>query len=124
MSYERDHRDILDLQNDVARNIAESIRLKVDPAVVVSPARARPLDPEAHQAYLLARYRWYTRRSDELLRAMADFPRAISLDPGYALAAVYEERSFIMQFLKVLPLLDGLRQDRRFVGMLRPVALA
>jgi TolB-like protein/DNA-binding winged helix-turn-helix (wHTH) protein/Tfp pilus assembly protein PilF len=80
-SYERDHRDILDLQNDVARDIADSIRLKVGPTVI-----KRPLNPEAHQAYLLARYRWYTRREDELLRALADFQRAISLDPGYALA--------------------------------------
>jgi TolB-like protein/Tfp pilus assembly protein PilF len=41
-----------------------------------------------------------------------------------ALEGAYQERSFIVQFLKVLPLLDRLRNDRRFVEMLRRVALA
>jgi TolB-like protein/DNA-binding winged helix-turn-helix (wHTH) protein/Flp pilus assembly protein TadD len=108
-SYERDHRDILDLQNDVARDIAESIRMKMGPAAGVGPARARPLNPEAHQAYLLARYRWYTRRSDELLRAIADFQRAISLDPGYALA-----HAGLADVYLVLPLLTATTQEEAY----------
>jgi TolB-like protein/DNA-binding winged helix-turn-helix (wHTH) protein len=106
-SYERDHRDILDLQNDVARDIAESVRIKVGPAV--RPARARPLNPEAHQAYLLARYRWYTRRSDELLLAIADFQRAISLDPEYALA-----HAGLADVYLVLPLLTATTQEEAY----------
>jgi len=109
-SYERDHRDILELQNDVARDIAESIRLKVGPAAAtVRPARARPLNPEAHQAYLQARYRWYTRRSEELLRAITDFHRAISLDPEYALA-----HAGLADVYVVLPLLTATTQEEAY----------
>ena len=106
-SYERDHRDILDLQNDVARDIAESVRIKVGPAV--RPARARPLNPEAHQAYLLARYRWYTRLDYELLRAIGDFQRAISLDPGYALA-----HAGLADVYLVLPFLTATTQEEAY----------
>jgi TolB-like protein/DNA-binding winged helix-turn-helix (wHTH) protein/Flp pilus assembly protein TadD len=106
-SYERDHRDILELQNDVARDIAESVRLKVGPAI--TPARARPLNPEAHQAYLLARYRWYTRRDTELLLAIADFRRAISLEPGYALAY-----AGLADVYLVLPLLTPTTQEEAY----------
>ena len=106
-SYERDHRDILELQNDVARDIAESVRIKVGSAA--RPARARPLNPEAHQAYLLGRYRWYTRRDTELLHAITDFQRAISLDPQYALA-----HAGLADVYVVLPLLTGTTQEEAY----------
>ena len=41
-----------------------------------------------------------------------------------ALEEAYQERSSIMQFVKVLPLLDSLRDDERFAAMLRRVSLA
>jgi len=104
-SYERDHRDILDLQNEVARDIVESIRMKM----AAGAAGARPVNPEAHQAYLLARYRWYTRRDTELLRALADFQRAISLDPGYALAY-----AGLADVYLVLPLLTPTTQEEAY----------
>jgi TolB-like protein/Tfp pilus assembly protein PilF len=40
-----------------------------------------------------------------------------------ALEGAYRGRSYIMQFVKVLPLLDPLRRDPRFVNVLRRVAL-
>ena len=85
-SYERDEQDVLELQNEVTRDIARKISLKLSPAAPARPQRARPVDAEAHRAYLLGRYRWHTRRGDELLKAVADFQRAISIEPDYALA--------------------------------------
>lgn len=105
-SYERDHRDILDLQNEVARDIVESIRMKMAPA---GAAGSRPVTPEAHQAYLLARYRWYTRLDYELFRAIGDFQRAISLDPAYALAHAGLADVYI-----VLPFLTATTQEEAY----------
>ena len=107
-SYERDHHDILELQNDVARDIVASISMKVGRPAGVTRS-ARPLNPEAHQAYLLARYRWYTRRGDELLRAIADFRRAISLDPEYALA-----HAGLADVYVILPLLTATTQEEAY----------
>ena len=101
-SYERDHRDILDLQYDVARDIAAAISAKLRPAAAAIPRRDRPLNPEAHQAYLRARHRWYTRRTEELQRAIIDFERALSVDPEYALA-----HAGLADVYLVLPLLTG-----------------
>lgn len=85
-SYERDERDVVEMQNEVARDIARNVSLKLPSAGVATARRMRPVDPEAHRAYLLGRYRWHTRRTQELLNAIGDFQRAIAIDPGYALA--------------------------------------
>ncbi|HUF53058.1 MAG TPA: tetratricopeptide repeat protein [Dehalococcoidia bacterium] len=85
-SYERDERDVVEMQNEVARDIARNVGLKLLSAGVATERRMRPIDPEAHRAYLLGRYRWHTRRTQELLNAIGDFQRAIAIDPNYALA--------------------------------------
>ena len=106
-SYERDDQDVLELQNEVARDIAESIRRKVRAAA--SPARARARHPEAYQAYLMGRHQWYRRSGVELTRAIADFERAIALDPDYALAHAGLADVYI-----VLPLLSPMPQEQAY----------
>jgi TolB-like protein/DNA-binding winged helix-turn-helix (wHTH) protein/Flp pilus assembly protein TadD len=101
-SYERDHSDILELQAEVARDIAERIHVRVNPAAARRPDRERRLSPEAHQAYLLARHRWYTRHADQLLVAIQDLHRAIAIDPAFALAY-----AGLADVHLVLPLLSG-----------------
>jgi TolB-like protein/DNA-binding winged helix-turn-helix (wHTH) protein/Tfp pilus assembly protein PilF len=85
-SYERDQRDILALQNDVARDIADHIMVKLEPADRARLAQARPVDPEAHEAYLRGRFAFSTRRPDDIKRAAEFFTEATRLDPDYALA--------------------------------------
>jgi len=110
-SYEGDERDVLQLQNEVAQQIADEIRLELRPAGAATARRARPIDPEAHRAYFLGRYRWHTRRNAELGKAVEDFKRAIAIDPSYArayagLADVYLVMPLLMQNLRsgdVLP---------------------
>jgi TolB-like protein/DNA-binding winged helix-turn-helix (wHTH) protein/Tfp pilus assembly protein PilF len=108
-SYERDHSDILELQADVARDIAERIHVRVNPAAARRPARERRLHPDAHRAYLLARHRWYTRHEDQLLQAIADFQRAIAIDPDFALAY-----AGLADVYLVLPLLSRVTQEEAY----------
>jgi TolB-like protein/DNA-binding winged helix-turn-helix (wHTH) protein/Tfp pilus assembly protein PilF len=81
-SYERDERDVLTLQNDVARDIAEKIKLNLDPASRARLVAATPVDPKAHEEYLRGRYLW-SRRSD-FQQAILHFEAAIAADPNYA----------------------------------------
>jgi TolB-like protein len=54
-SYERDLRDILALQSDVATAIAREIQIKVSPQEQARLASSRPVNPEAYQLYLKGR---------------------------------------------------------------------
>jgi TolB-like protein/DNA-binding winged helix-turn-helix (wHTH) protein/Tfp pilus assembly protein PilF len=85
-SYERDLKDVLALQDEVARDIAEEIRAKLTPEERTRLADARPVNPEAHEAYLRGRFLWNQRTEDQLHKAKEYFEQAIGKDPGYASA--------------------------------------
>ncbi len=85
-SYERDLRDVLALQREVARGIANEIRVKLTSQEEASLARTQTIVPEAYEAYLKGRYYWNKRREEELRKSVEYFQRAIDLDPSYAKA--------------------------------------
>jgi TolB-like protein/DNA-binding winged helix-turn-helix (wHTH) protein len=63
-SYDRDLRDILALQSEVARTIAQEIRIRL-PRQTVPPPAARTVDFEVYQLYLRGRYFWNRRSSTQ-----------------------------------------------------------
>jgi len=81
--FDREYRNILSLYSDVARAIAEGIRLKLSPAGQV---RRRVIDPEAYQLYLKGQYNWNKFTVDGLLKGIEYFGQAIDKDPSFALA--------------------------------------
>jgi serine/threonine-protein kinase len=85
-SYERDLRDILALQSEVAQAITNEIKIKLTPQERTRLASARPVDPQSYQAYLKGRYFWDLRTEDGLKKAVDYFQQAIDRDPGYAQA--------------------------------------
>ncbi|HUU15503.1 MAG TPA: tetratricopeptide repeat protein, partial [Terriglobia bacterium] len=85
-SYERDLRDVLALQGEVARAIANEVRIKVTPQEQARLARARPVNPEAHEAYLKGRFYWNKRTEEGLKKSIDYFQQAIEKDPNYAVA--------------------------------------
>ncbi len=85
-SYERDLRNILALQKELARAIAKEIKIAVTPEEQVRLATYSPVNPEAYQLYLKGRYLWNKRTGEDLKKALVYFERAIEKDPNYALA--------------------------------------
>jgi len=80
-SYERDVRDVLGLQREVANAIADEIRIKVTPEEHVRLSGAPPVNSEAYEAYLKGRYYWETRSEEGLRKAIGYFQQAIEKDP-------------------------------------------
>jgi TolB-like protein/DNA-binding winged helix-turn-helix (wHTH) protein/Tfp pilus assembly protein PilF len=84
-SYDRDLKDVLQLESDVAHEIAQQI----GQATYEQPgrlARERPVSTEAHENYLRGRYRWNQRSESGLRAAINHFQKAIELEPRYAQA--------------------------------------
>jgi TolB-like protein/Flp pilus assembly protein TadD len=85
-SYERDLRDILALQSEVARAIARKIQITLTPLEQAQLGPARAVDPEAYQLYLKGRHYWNKRSPDADKKGVECFQRAIEKDPTYSAA--------------------------------------
>lgn len=83
-SYERDLRDVLALQGEVASAIAGEIRVKLTPQEHASMAGAHAPNPEAHEAYLQGLYFWNKLTEEDIKKSIQHFQRAIQLAPDYA----------------------------------------
>ena len=92
-SYEREAKDVLDLQNQVAREIAEQIRVKLTPEQRAILNTTRPVKPEAHEMYLRGYYEKST--ADGRRRGLEYFKKAAELDPTYAAAQVAIGRRYV-----------------------------
>lgn len=85
-SYETDLKDVLTLQSEISRAVANEISAKVTPQEQTQLARAPTLNPEAHDLYLKGRYYWNKRTEESLNRSIEYFNQAIAKDPAYAQA--------------------------------------
>ena len=85
-SYERDLRDVLGLQSEVARSIASEVNITLTPQEQARLASARPVDLEAHQQFLLGRFHLNKGTEEGLKKAFEYFDLAIAKDPGDASA--------------------------------------
>jgi TolB-like protein/Tfp pilus assembly protein PilF len=84
--YESDLRDILTLQSDVARAIANEIRIQLSPHEKSRLAGSRPVDPGAYEAFLKGRHLWYQRSPGALKKSVEYLQQAITMDPSLAIA--------------------------------------
>jgi TolB-like protein/DNA-binding winged helix-turn-helix (wHTH) protein/Flp pilus assembly protein TadD len=85
-SYDGDLRDTLALQNEVARTIAEQIRINLTPQEDAVLRASKVMNPEAYEAYLKGRYFWNKRSAAGLKEAIDYFNQAIEKDATYAQA--------------------------------------
>jgi serine/threonine protein kinase/TolB-like protein/Tfp pilus assembly protein PilF len=99
-SYDRDLRDVLVLQSEVAWAIAREIQVKINSQEQARLTVARPVNPEAHELYLQGRYYWNKRTAEGVKKGIEHFQQAIEKDPDFApayagLADSYTEPVFL-----------------------------
>jgi eukaryotic-like serine/threonine-protein kinase len=81
-SYEGDSRDVLGLQQDVAKAIADEIEVELTPQEQTRLSNPRPVNPAAHEAYLKGNY-LNKGSSAQQIKAKDYFEQAIRIDPNY-----------------------------------------
>src|SRR5262249_32957507 len=105
-TYERDLKDILALQDEIAQAITEQIRVKLSPKEHSLFMQVHAVDPQAYDAYLRGRYWWNQTTPEEAMSAEGPsrdhaskardyFQQAIAKDPSYALAYTGLADSFL-----------------------------
>jgi len=82
-SYERDLRDILAVQSDIAREVANQVRIILTPEERAR-LETRPVNPQAHDLLLKARFQRNQRTEESVKKALTYFQSAVEIDPKWA----------------------------------------
>jgi TolB-like protein len=93
-SFDRDASDVLRLQSDVARAIAEKIQLALPQKTSARLTRSPSLNPQAHEAFLEGLNAQNERTKPAFEHAIESFNRAIVLEPQFAMAYAELSRTF------------------------------
>jgi len=84
--YRRKVSDVLDLSEDISRQISEGLKLELSGETKNRLVKRYTANPQAYELYWKGRYYWNQRKSDDINQAIKYFNEAIKLDPQYALA--------------------------------------
>ncbi|MGI8897583.1 MAG: protein kinase domain-containing protein [Pyrinomonadaceae bacterium] len=85
-TYNRDLRDILTLQNEVARAVTQAIQIKPTPQEQIRLTQARPIDPAAYDYFLRGRFYLSRQTKADNETAIEMFDRAVATEPNFAAA--------------------------------------
>lgn len=98
-NYDRELRNILELQSQVARSIAGEIAVKIAPERAVRLESVRSVDPDAYELYLEGRHFWNRRTPEGIEKAIQLLRQAIARDPGWARAHAALADCFAVEFI-------------------------
>jgi TolB-like protein/Flp pilus assembly protein TadD len=96
-TFDRELKDIFAVQEEIARAVAESLKVTLLGPQDRPAQRGAPSNVEAHNAYLQGHFLFLRRNLEDYRKAVGYFDQAIRLDPNYALA--YTERSEAWSFI-------------------------
>jgi serine/threonine protein kinase/tetratricopeptide (TPR) repeat protein len=89
--------DIQNFEEEIAKRIAETLRLRLTAGENARMARHDTRDAEAHRQYLKGQYYWNRYTDDGFVRAIESYNAALERDPGYALAYAGLAHAFSVQ---------------------------
>ena len=84
--YDRTLADVFAVQEEIAKSIADALRVALTPAESESLVQNRPDNVRAYDLYLRGRQRYASYTTEAIREALELFQQAIAIDPDYALA--------------------------------------
>jgi len=82
--YDRTLAGVFEIQGDIAKKVAQELRVKLLPKEGISIERRSTINSAAYTLYLKGRHYWSERTKEALDKARGYFEKAIELDPNYA----------------------------------------
>ena len=114
--YDYPAKDILNVEDDVAKAVARQIQIRLTSQQQAELARSRQVNPEAFDAYMQGYYYFERDTDKDTDMAAKYYERATQLDPSYALAWVGLSRARNWEAnVSVIPAADGHRLAREAV---------
>ena len=93
--YNRELKDLVQVQEEMSREIADKLRLRLTGAEKKKLRKRSTENTEAYQLYLKGRYQWNKRTEESLKKGIGLFRDAIEADPSFASAYAGLADSFV-----------------------------
>jgi len=114
--YDYPAKDILNVEDEVAKAVAHEIRVRLSSNQQAELAQSHSINPEAFDAYMQGYYYFEGDTDKDADMAAKYYERATQLDPSYALAWVGLSRARLWQVnLSLIPAEEGRRLAREAV---------
>jgi len=118
-SYDRDMRDVLKLQSDVTRDVADEVGLKI---VTQQQDPDASLNVEAYDDYLRGKFYLYRQTREDNEVAIADLEKAVTKDPNFAAAHAALAQAYTWKLFLFVPNEKQL-EEKAFVAVEKALAL-
>lgn len=105
--YTRKASDIFAVQDEIARQVTETLRVRLSGVQQEQVTKRYTENAEAYRLYLQGRYYMNGPREENLNRAVSFFDQAIALDPRYALAYAARGECFFDMGDLILPMSEA-----------------
>ena len=122
-TYDRDLRDVLSLQNEIARAVTEQIQIKLTPQEQIRLERGRrPINPAAYDYFLRGRYYLSRQTKVDNKTAIEMLDRAVATDPTFAAAWAELAQACVWRFFLFTPDEKQL-EEKAFVAVEKALSL-
>jgi serine/threonine-protein kinase len=121
-TYDRELRDVLTLQNDVARDVTQKIQIKLTPKEQESLGGARPIVPAAYDDFLRGRYYLNRQNQADNKNAIEMFEHAVEKDPNFAAAFAELAQAYVWRLFLFAPDEKEL-EEKAFVAVGKALSL-
>jgi eukaryotic-like serine/threonine-protein kinase len=102
-TYNENLRDILTLQNEVARDVTQAIQIKPTAQEQMRLGQTRPINPEAYDYFLRGRFYLNRQNKADNETAIQMFDRAVATDPNFAAAYAELAQACVWRFFLFTP---------------------
>ena len=119
-TYARPAEELLTIEREVAKSIAEALTIRLLPSEENALARAATTNTEAYDAYLAGVYQFDRGTEQSFRNALTNFEHAISLDPEYAMAHNAMAKTYLeLEGYHFLSSEEAYRKAREHVALAR-----
>jgi TolB-like protein/Tfp pilus assembly protein PilF len=94
-TYDRVMTDVLLMNSEIARTIAQEVRAKMTPEAETRVAKSRQVNPEAYEAYVKGKFYMNQGTPEAYQKGLALHHQAVEIDPSDPLAYAYLAEAYI-----------------------------
>ena len=121
-TYERDMRGVQSIGADIARTVADEIRITITPKELERLGNPHGVNPEAYDQYLRGRYFLNLQNPKDQDTAIAALERAVEIDPSFAAAHAEIAQAYTWKHFSFTPDLPEL-PEKAFIATEKALSL-